>query len=92
MSATPLAASTGLVAVPTDCELFAILLALLAAERCSYAALAERTLTLDNDNFERVTRVIGERFPLFFWRTPKGHDTRSRLAQLYGISVTCLTG
>ena len=87
LSSTPLAISTELVSVPTDCELCAVLNALLVVERCSYEGLRRRVLVLDDRNIDDVARVTHSRFPLLFPRATNLHATRVALDWYVGLTV-----
>lgn len=88
LSSTPLATSDELVSVPTDCELCAILNALMAVERCSFQALRHRVLVLNDRNIEDVARVTHYRFPLLFPRATDLRATRVALDWYVGLTVS----
>ena len=87
LSSTPLATSDEIGPVPTDCELCAILNALLVVERCSFQSLRHRALVLDDRNVEDVARVTHSRFPLLFVRATDLHAIRVVLDWYVGLAI-----
>ncbi len=87
LSSTPLATCDELGPVPTDCELCAILNALLVVERCSFQSLRHRALVLDARNIEDVARLTHSQFPLLFPRASELHAIRAVLDWYVGLVV-----
>ncbi len=81
LTSTPLAEPPKRELVPDDCELFAILLALLSIERCSIRQLRSRVLALNEDNLEAVAHVVATRFPLLFQRAEGEAAIRASLTR-----------
>ncbi len=88
LSNTPLATSGEIAIAPNGNELFAILLALMSVERCSFKRLRGRTLVLNDKNLDAVAHAIHTRLPLFFQRYPGEHATRWFLTWLHGLTVS----
>ena len=87
LSSTPLATSDEPGPVPSDCELCAILNALITVEQCSFEALRHRELVLNDENIEAVARAVHARFPLLFQRAVDLHGVRVTLDWYVGLTV-----
>ena len=93
LSSTPLAISDEIGPVPTDCELCAILNALLVVERCSFQSLRHRALVLDDRNVEDVARATHSPIPLVVspCHRPPRHPRGPRLVRRAGPSFAHAT-
>ena len=87
LSDTPLASSALPLAVPSEAELFALLVGLLVLEKLSYADLIYQPVAMTHDNIEAVARLMEERIPTLARDVGTGRGLRRRLAQLVGVRV-----
>ncbi len=87
LSTTPLAASDELFPLPSENELFAIILALLVVEGKSITVLHAGCIELNETNVDLVTQTILQEFPLFFQRATSEQAIRSALGWFVGIRI-----
>ena len=85
---TPLAASDEVVRLPSEPELIAIMVALLAVESLTYADLSSRVVRLTYENRERVANFLMTQLPMFRKVLCSDQNVERRLAELTGIAVT----
>ncbi len=85
---TPMADNEGRMRIPTESELIAITIGLLAVESVPYSELSRGVLRLTSANFDRVANVLMNQLPMFRDVFGGEQEVRQRLAELTGIAVT----
>ena len=87
LTATRLAQSDEPIPVPTEAELFAITVALLLMEGCSYSDLSSHAVSLSSRNYRRVAELIEERTPTLAREFGTPVELRKRLFQFVGLRI-----
>ena len=85
---TPLASGDEVARLPSEPELIAIMIALLAVESLTYTELSRRVLRLTDETRERVANFLITQLPMFREVLGSEQELRKRLAELTGIAVT----
>lgn len=87
LSDTAIATSVHALLPPNEGEQLALLVALMIVERCSYADLRNRSLTLTQDNRDAVIRALRTDLQVLAHAFPDEVTMRERMDELLGLRV-----